>query len=76
MAFVEGQGSHLLLWFLVISMGNFVRVVSRFAFSLLINMQHFDIDFLLFIFFRSELFINGFPNSLIVHSRSSYLLSQ
>ena len=31
---------------------------------------------LFFRFFGSDLFLNGFPNSLIVRSRSSFLFSQ
>ena len=38
--------------------------------------QHFDIDFLFFLIFYLVFFRNGFPNSLIVRSRSSCLLSQ
>ena len=36
----------------------------------------FDIDFLFFKFFLPIFFRNGFPNSLIVRSRSSFLFSQ
>ena len=46
----------------------------NFHFSLMVffHMRHFDIDFLfLFSYFWSVFFLNGFLNSLIVHSRSS-----
>ena len=38
----------------------------------LVHMRHFDIDFLFFLIFLSDFFKNGFINSLIVHSRSSF----
>ena len=40
-----------------------------------VHMRHFDIDFLFFFAFV-PVFRNGFPNSLIVRSRSSFLFSQ
>ena len=39
-------------------------------------MPHFNTDFLFFIVFDLIFFRNGFPNSLIVRSRSSFLFSQ
>ena len=37
-----------------------------------VHMRHFDIDFLFFFCFFYLIFLNGFLNSLIFHSRSSF----
>ena len=48
----------------------------NFNFSLMVffvHMRHFDIDFVFFfLFFLSDFFKNGFLNSFIVHSKSSF----
>ena len=50
---------------------------QKFALSLVffVHIRHFDVDFL-FLLFYIYFFKYGFPNSLLVRSRSSFLLSQ
>ena len=48
-------------------------VEQNFAFSLVVFCSHAAIS-LWFEFFGSDVFLNGFPNPFLVHSRPSFLL--
>ena len=61
---------------IVHSRANFL-LEPNFFFSLVVlfvRMRHFDIEF--FLIYLSVFFRNGFSNSLVVRSRSSFLFSQ